>query len=312
MTTKKEIILHHYPASPYSERVRLFLGYKKATWTSVVTPVTLPKPDQTILTGGYRRAPVLQIGSDIYCDSRLIIEELNRILPEPPISIENADAASANLFAELVDTDIFLKVAKFVMGSYAQKLPQELVDDRAAMQPQEKLTRENMEKLVPYLHLSLSKILPEFAKSLAKKQFFGGEIPARGDFAIYQIFWFLNTIRKFKPLVPGHENLHEWFARMKTFGAGESTLLSAEDALKTAAASSPIPILSANVLPEPYDLKAGQEVIVHPENYDHERIFGKLIHLDDERIVLANESPKTGLVHVHFPRLRYLVLPKTF
>ncbi|MBM9576185.1 glutathione S-transferase family protein [Leptospira sp. 201903070] len=311
MTIEKGIILHHYPASPYSERVRLFLGYKKATWKSVITPITMPKPDQTILTGGYRRAPVLQIGSDIYCDSRLILEELNRILPEPPISIGNADAASANLLAELVDADVFLKVAKFVMGSYAQKLPQELVDDRAAMQPQEKMTRENMEKLVPYLQLSLSKILPEFAKVLAKKEFFGGEIPARGDFAIYQIFWFLNTIRKFKPLVPGNENLHEWFARMKTFGAGESILFTAEDALKTAAESSPQRIVSANVLPEPYDLRAGQEVIVHPEHYDHERIFGKLVHLDDEMIILANESPKTGLVHVHFPRLRYLVLPKS-
>ncbi|AOP36544.1 hypothetical protein A0128_21285 [Leptospira tipperaryensis] len=310
MTTEKEIILHHYPASPYSERVRLFLGYKKATWLSTVTPVTLPKPDQTILTGGYRRAPVLQLGSDIYCDSRLIIEELNRILPQPPISIENPDAASANLLAELVDADIFLKVAKFVMGSYAQKLPQELVDDRAAMQPQEKLTRENMEKLVPYLQLSLSKMLPEFAKVLDKKQFFGGEIPARGDFAIYQIFWFLNTIRKFKPIVPGHENLHEWFARMKTFGAGESTLLTAEDALKTAAATSPRPIVSASVSPGPYDFKSGQDVIVHPEHYDHERIFGKLLHLDDETIILGNESPKTGLVHVHFPRLRYIVFPK--
>ncbi|MGZ5252095.1 MAG: glutathione S-transferase N-terminal domain-containing protein, partial [Caldimonas sp.] len=40
-----EIVLHHYPTSPFSEKVRLVLGMKGMHWRSVVVPVILPKPD---------------------------------------------------------------------------------------------------------------------------------------------------------------------------------------------------------------------------------------------------------------------------
>ena len=77
------IILHHYDISPYSEKVRLGLGLKGLAWASVEIPVIMPKPDLTALTGGYRKAPVLQIGADIYCDSQLIMRELERRHPSP-------------------------------------------------------------------------------------------------------------------------------------------------------------------------------------------------------------------------------------
>ena len=70
-----EIILHHYPESPYSEKVRLVLGLKGLEWRSVVIPNIMPKPDLTPLTGGYRRTPVMQIGAEIFCDSQVIVRE---------------------------------------------------------------------------------------------------------------------------------------------------------------------------------------------------------------------------------------------
>ncbi len=71
-----DLILHHYPNSPFSEKVRLVLGHKKLAWKSVVMPSVMPKPDLVALTGGYRRTPVLQIGADIYCDTALICDVL--------------------------------------------------------------------------------------------------------------------------------------------------------------------------------------------------------------------------------------------
>jgi glutathione S-transferase len=47
----------------------------------VEIPVIMPKPDLTALTGGYRKTPVLQIGADIYCDSQLIMRELEAAAP---------------------------------------------------------------------------------------------------------------------------------------------------------------------------------------------------------------------------------------
>src|ERR1700687_2733100 len=78
-----DIILHHYDTSPYSEKVRLGFGLKGLAWASVELPQIMPKPNLTALTGGYRKTPVLQIGADIYCDSQLIMRELERRHPTP-------------------------------------------------------------------------------------------------------------------------------------------------------------------------------------------------------------------------------------
>ena len=74
-----DLILHHYPSSPFSEKIRLVLGYKKLPWKSVLIPNIMPKPDLMPLTGGYRKTPVLQVGADIYCDTQLIMLEIERL-----------------------------------------------------------------------------------------------------------------------------------------------------------------------------------------------------------------------------------------
>ena len=78
-----DIILHHYPASPFAEKIRLILGAKGLSWRSVTIPWIMPKPDLMPLTGGYRRTPVLQIGADVYCDTALIAPLLFRSLKQP-------------------------------------------------------------------------------------------------------------------------------------------------------------------------------------------------------------------------------------
>ena len=96
--TTPEIILHHYDTSPFSEKVRLMLGIKGLAWRSVIQPVIMPKPDLIPLTGGYRRIPVMQIGADIYCDSQVILAEIERRHPTPPV-VRGADWA-VNLWAD--------------------------------------------------------------------------------------------------------------------------------------------------------------------------------------------------------------------
>src|SRR5215475_7828248 len=55
-----QVILHHYPLSPYSEKVRLALGLKGMSWHSVEIPAWTPRPKLTPMTGGYRKTPILQ------------------------------------------------------------------------------------------------------------------------------------------------------------------------------------------------------------------------------------------------------------
>ena len=81
----QQLILHHHDPSPFAEKIRLVFGLKGLEWSSVQVPMIMPKPDLTALTGGYRKAPVLQIGADIYCDTSLIARELEARFPEPSL-----------------------------------------------------------------------------------------------------------------------------------------------------------------------------------------------------------------------------------
>jgi glutathione S-transferase len=79
----EELTLHHHDTSYNSERARVVLGMKDAAWHSVIQPLISPKPEFTRLRGGYERVPALQVGADVYCDSKLVMAEIERRVPEP-------------------------------------------------------------------------------------------------------------------------------------------------------------------------------------------------------------------------------------
>jgi len=101
-----DLILHHYPTSPFSEKVRLVLGYKQLAWKSVIIPAILPKPDVVALTGGYRKTPFLQIGADVYCDSALICDVLEHLHPTPTLYPED-DKGLSRIAAQWADSTLF-------------------------------------------------------------------------------------------------------------------------------------------------------------------------------------------------------------
>ena len=82
-----ELILHHYPASPISEKIRVIFGLKNISWRSVEIPNLPPKPDVIPLSSGYRRTPIMQIGADIFCDSQRILSEIERQQPSPSMNM---------------------------------------------------------------------------------------------------------------------------------------------------------------------------------------------------------------------------------
>lgn len=79
-----DIILHHYPFSTFSEKVRITLGVKQLASRSAEIAGMPPRPLLNPMTGGYRRAPVMQVGADIYCDTNIILPALERLKPTPP------------------------------------------------------------------------------------------------------------------------------------------------------------------------------------------------------------------------------------
>lgn len=125
-----DLILHHYPTSPFAEKVRVALGIKGLAWQSVIIPVIMPKPDLMPLTGGYRKTPVLQIGADVYCDTQLILREIERRFPDPSL-YRGTNSGLANALAFWSDRSLFSSAVGVAFASRRDAMPPEFLADRA-------------------------------------------------------------------------------------------------------------------------------------------------------------------------------------
>ena len=121
------LYLHHFDASPFAEKVRIALGVKELEWSSVQIPMIMPKPDLTVLTGGYRKTPVLQIGADIYCDTQRIAAELENRFARRKLFPQNTRTL-ASVIAAWSDSDLFRPGARLSMGTNLD-LPEAVLAD---------------------------------------------------------------------------------------------------------------------------------------------------------------------------------------
>ena len=144
-----DVILHHYPASPVSEKVRIALGLKGLAWRSVEIPRVPPKPDVMPLTGGYRRTPVMQIGADIFCDSHCILRELHRRFPKPTFFPGNSEGITWG-FGRWTDA-LFDPAAKLLIGANADQLPELFLKDRGRLFFGEHWDIEKVKRDVPHV-----------------------------------------------------------------------------------------------------------------------------------------------------------------
>ena len=193
-----DIILHHYDTSPYSEKVRLGFGLKGLAWASVELPQIMPKPNLTALTGGYRKTPVLQIGADIYCDSQLIMRELERRYPTP--SFYPAGRGAADALAWWAEKTMFLPAVSIVFAKRPEVLPEGFLEDRV------KFSGRNIDPVVMMAAVPnhLDQLRAHFAwldQTLADgRPFLQGPAAGLADLAAYHPAWYLR--QNFGPAAP--------------------------------------------------------------------------------------------------------------
>jgi len=189
-----DIILHHYPLSPYSQKIRSFLGYKGLAWRSHLVPMVPPRPEVNLLTGGNRRIPVMQIGADVYCDSQCIIRELEQRHPKPTVH-PGASEATSWAFAFWSDRVFFQAAVAVIFGQMADQVPKEFMDDRSAlMGGGQKFDPAQMKAAVPLMKESLRAQLDWLDSQLADgRAFLLGAAPGLADFTTYHPIWFLKS-----------------------------------------------------------------------------------------------------------------------
>lgn len=302
--TMPELILHHYDFSNYAEKARLALGYKGLAWRSVTIPPVAPKPLLTPLTGGYRRTPVLQIGADIYCDTRLILAELERRFPEPPIFPPGLRAEAA-MIAFWAENQLFRPMSLYVSGSNLDLLPPDLQADRSRMrglpEPSAETVSRAARRNAPKVRVQIAWVEELLADG---RKWIMGEAVTIADFAVYHALWFITarSERLAFELAP-YARIAEWMERMRAFGHGTPEPMAAEEALAVARAAEPEPVRASAGFEE--DPAVGALVRVRADDYGRDGIEGELVMIGRDEVVLRREDPQVGAVHVHFPRLGY-------
>lgn len=302
-----ELILHHYDSSPFSEKVRLVLGFKGLAWRSVTVPVILPKPDAVALTGGYRRTPFLQIGADIYCDTALACRMIDRSAPEPPLYPASATGLQ-HVVAQWADSALFWTAmlyvlqpagAAFLFGGAPPAMAQAFLSDRAAMTSGMRRTtpvdaRAQLEVSFMWLEGMLADGRP----------FLLGDAPCIADFSTLHPIWFIRRVPPIAGVLEPFPKLRAWSDRVAAFKYGSPEPLSSADALAVAARST----AHAPTTVEPgQGFEAGAAVSVAATDYGTDPVTGTLVGLTNEEVVVERNDERAGALHVHFPRIGYQV-----
>jgi glutathione S-transferase len=297
-----DLILHHYEMSPYAEKIRLSMGLKGLAWRSVQIPIVMPKPDLTELTGGYRRTPTLQIGADIYCDTKLICRVLDRLHPDPPLFPAGQDAL-ANGVALLGERSFMMAVTVFLaLGLFDA----EFVDDRRKMVPGVDL--DQAPRLLASKLMQLRANLDRFERQLADgRRFLLGDSPCVADLASHHPHHFLSMHPTTAKLLGELRFVPAWLDRVAAFGHGDRTELDSGEAIAIAAAAEPAPTPSHPAL-LPEGIAYGDAVVVVSEESGSGSVSGTLVGSDIHEIAVARSSARAGSLVVHFPRDEYLTI----
>ncbi len=303
-----EIILHHYPPSPVSEKIRTGFGLKSLTWRSVEQNRLPERPELFAMTGGYRRIPVMQIGADIYCDTQCILMELEARFPEPSF-FPNNGAGLPFALSRWTDGPVFDAAFRVALAPVADDLPPAFVADRARLYIGSGADMEKERADLPHTLAQLRAQLGWLETRLETgRPYILGDVAGMPDLLAWYIVWFINErygeAARFFSEFP---KLNAWAERMAAVGHGKSSPMTPAEALEIAKTSTSDTLEGLDPL-DPQLLKPGMNVTVAPLTDSGEKaVEGSVRASSRDRLAITVQHPSSGETVVHFPRVGYRI-----
>lgn len=296
-----DLILYHYDLSPFSEKIRLMLGYTGLPWKSVKVLEMPPRPVIQILAGGYRKIPVMQLGADIYCDTKTITTEIARLSGKPELALENC-AEDVQAFVQKTDGVVFTAIITANAGpgfliTLVKKITflrtLRFIKDRVDIARKAKMKNipPKESKIIVYKHL-------DEMESLLTGNFLFGDKPCVADFSAFHSFNFAILLKGNMQWLDKWPRVVAWFNRVQAFGHGSPTELTDDQALDIARDAEPLALGEHAVATQ-------KQVSIAPDDYARDPTVGLLIGEHERGWVLEREHPRIGKVHVHFPKAGY-------
>jgi glutathione S-transferase len=302
-----QLILHHYDMSPFSEKIRAILSFKDVPWTSVETPAVLPKPDLLALTGGYRRAPVLQIGAHIYCDSALIAEVLERLAPTPAI-FPPESAGVARFLAQWADTTLFWTAVDYafqpegaaaVLAHLTDEEKQRFAVDRKAFRARvpRMAGAEATAALLIYLRRLETMLIDDRIWLL-------GYSASIADFSVYHCLWFVRRAGPLAAIIDDFPYVAGWYERMRRLVQPPHADMTSEAALRHASDEA-IEELESGFYTDTHGIALGDPVTITPVDTGCDPVHGELVIALRDEIAVRRYDDRVGDLVVHFPRIGF-------
>ena len=301
-----ELILHHYAMSPFSEKIRLIMGFKRLAWRGVSIPNVMPKPDVIALTGGYRKTPVLQIGADIYCDTALIARVLEARQPQPalypaelPLAVALAQWADSCLFQESV---VWAMQPAGIPSMGTLVSPDQLkifAVDRAAMRGA--FPRPTLSDGIAQLKVHLSELEAQLGKN---GPWLFGAATCIADFSVAHCLWFIRLAKPVAALLKDYPAVSGWLDKVLAIGHHTHEEISGSDAIAIAVAATghaPATVAAGA------GFESGEIVTVAATDYGTDAVAGTLVGLSNTESVIRRTNARAGTVHVHFPRFGFQI-----
>ncbi|KAK5232057.1 hypothetical protein LTR47_006898 [Exophiala xenobiotica] len=288
----------------------------------------MPRPDLGALGVNYRRIPVMAIGRDIYCDSRIILHKLEELLPDGALGASTPHDKAIEKFLQIwnIEAGVFVRASQLIPASMPllndPKFTKDRQDFSGRSWSKEQITANRPEALAAirntfeFLETTLLADGRQWMLKTDKPTLADIEDKLMQEQAIWTFDW-LNGLKGALPRelisVKHYPKVFAWIDRFN-------------DALKAAKSHAPRPaslkggdavqrILNATFAEkepsvdsaDPLGLQHGTEVEVFPidsGSRNHDR--GRLVGLTKDEVVLSVQAQGTEL-RLHYPRTGFRI-----
>jgi glutathione S-transferase len=327
-----KITLFHYPFSPWSQKITLYLALRRIPYVSCIQPVTLPRPELKSRLGvNYRRIPVLSIGRDIYCDTLIMLEKLEELYPYSADEVKRhgktgTERALEKLLEKWTDVVVFKYAAAAIPTTLEAVRDKGFVSDRTELwgrdwdpKHQDSLRPEGLTALRANV-----KFLEESVLEDGREWVLGGKEMTLGDVHAAWIFVWLSEMDGALPeSIFGRKEYPKTWAWWDRYSKSRDAALEAmiKDGLRVEEEGKvAIPRILAGGFGEkegqvderdPTGLKKGELVRGYPTDtgFNHKDI-GRLVALTPQEAVIGSKGEGGVEVRIHHPRWQFLIEPE--
>lgn len=324
------IILFTYDGSVFGRKMDWYFGLSGLKYSKCITLNRLPRPVLEKLGVKYRRIPILSIGRDIYCDTRLIIRKLEELFPQNSVSSKNSfDKGLEHLFESwLIDSGPFWRTAGLIPPDSEILSDPEWSKDRLEMtgrpidgETLRKGRPENVAHVRMYFDMMENELLADGREFLM-----GGSAPTLVDVhGIWTFHWATSkNVGLWEALekdnVINEQQFPKTFAYVERFSKtlakkqeenGEPKRLSDDETIKMILDSDFFESEGDIDERDPLKLKKGQTVEIWPvESGFNHHDKGELLSITVNEVVIASKPQQgDGLLRIHYPRTNIRISP---